>query len=129
MRNLDHNTTESFLLNQISVQRFAHVFFSYSLPIRIIYKSSSLPSINQLRAFRLNLYKISEDYYHYNAFHYISYENNQTVMHSIDHSQRNFISSRIPNGRSMVNMKIRLFLLDYIPRIRISLFKQLQISI
>lgn len=129
MWSLDPNTTETFVLNQISAKRFAHVFSTYELPIRIIYKSSSLPTINQARAFRLNLYKISQDYFHHDDFHYISYQKNQTVMIQTHHSVINFIPSRVRNGLSMVNTKILPFPQDYILQMRISLFKLRLMSI
>lgn len=77
--NLDINTTVTYTLNEISSKRFAHVFFNYTSPIRIIYKSFPPSILNQERLFRLNLYKISEDYFHQDDFHYIFFQKNQTV--------------------------------------------------
>ena len=130
MFDLDFNTTVTFALNQISTKRFAHVLFSYSLPIRIIYKSFSLPILNRERLFRLKLYQISGEYFHHDDFHYISFRINQTVSKSFSsYSPKNFCSFRIINGPSMVKTKIRLFSQDYILPTAISLFKQQQISI
>lgn len=59
--------------------RFCHVLFSSKSVLRIIYKSFTLPIHNQQRLFRLNLYKPTKNYFHFQDFHYISYKKKPIV--------------------------------------------------
>ncbi|CAF1526563.1 unnamed protein product [Rotaria sp. Silwood1] len=74
----DKNITKTYLLEKISLTRFCDVLFSLKSSFQIIYKSLSLPIHNQKRSFRLDLYKISETYFHMKDFHYISWKQNQS---------------------------------------------------
>jgi len=76
---LDKNTTKIYSLEKLSLNRFCHVLFSSKFLIRIIYKSFSLSIENSQRLFRINLYKISKNYFNIKDFHYIFYKQKQLV--------------------------------------------------
>ena len=78
--NLDPDDVKTFPLGSMSTTRFSHVSFSIQSSFRIIYQSYALPFNRSTRSFRLHLHKISKEYFHFNDFHYIAYENNETVL-------------------------------------------------